>query len=102
MDFNRLLDDLFQALDPVKRIGLRALLHELTATRDIPSVNQAILERAPAVVGADLWRQCCERGLAQILLQAVHDGRVGRVLLEEQRARPETICASFLEVTDRT
>ena len=61
MDFNRLLDDLFQALDPVKRIELRALLHELTATRDIPSVNQAILERAPAVVGADLWRQCCEK-----------------------------------------
>ena len=58
MDFNRLLDDLFQALDPVKRIGLRALLHELTATRDIPSVNQAILERAPAVLVLAGGRPC--------------------------------------------
>ena len=64
MDAIRLLCDLCQVLDPIKRNGLRTLLQELTAkktAREIPSVTQAFLEQAPAVVGAVLWRQCCEK-----------------------------------------
>ena len=64
MDVNRLLVDICQALDPVKRNGLRTLVQELTAkkaAREIPSVTKALVERAPAVVGADLWRECCEK-----------------------------------------
>jgi hypothetical protein len=64
MDVNRLLDDLCQALDPIKRNGLRTLVQELTAqkaARKIPSVTKALLVWAPAVVGADLWRECCEK-----------------------------------------
>ena len=64
MDADRLLRDLCQVLDPTKRNGLRTLLQALTANkteRDMPSVTQAFLEQAPAVVGADLWRQCCEK-----------------------------------------
>ena len=64
MDVNRLLVDLCRVLDPVKRNGLRTLVQELKAkkaAREIPSVTQALLERAPAVVGADLWRECCEK-----------------------------------------
>ena len=59
-----LLRDLCQVVDPIKRNGLRTLLQELKAKKtalEIPSVTQAFLERAPAVVGADLWRQCCEK-----------------------------------------
>ena len=64
MDAIRLLCDLCQVLDPIKRNGLRTLLQALTANKtalEIPSVTQAFLERAPALVGADLWRQCCEK-----------------------------------------
>ena len=61
MDVNRLLVDLCQTLDPVKRNGLRTLVQELTATCEISAVSQAFLERAPAVVGADLWHTCCEK-----------------------------------------
>ena len=63
MDVNRLLVDICQALDPVKRNRLRTLVQELTArkaAREIPSVTKALVERAPAVVGADLWHACCE------------------------------------------
>ena len=64
MDVNRLLLDLCQVLDPVKRNELRTLVQELKAkkaAREIPSVTQALVEQAPAVVGADLWRECCEK-----------------------------------------
>ena len=64
MDVHRLLDDICQVLDPIKRNGLRTLVQELTAqkaAREIPSVTKALVERAPAVVGADLWRECCEK-----------------------------------------
>ena len=64
MDAIRLLCDLCQVLDPIKRNGLRTLLQALTANKtalEIPSVTQAFLEQAPAVVGAVLWRQCCEK-----------------------------------------
>ncbi|CAH0371963.1 unnamed protein product [Pelagomonas calceolata] len=63
-DAIRLYVDLCQVVDPIKRNGLRTLLQELTAkktAREIPSVTQAFLERAPALVGAVLWRQCCEK-----------------------------------------
>jgi len=66
MDFNRLLVDLCRVLDPVKRNGLRTLVQELKAkkaAREIPSVTEALLERAPAVVGADLWFECLEKQL---------------------------------------
>ena len=64
MDVNRLVVDICQALDPVKRNRLRTLVQELTAkkaAREIPSVTKALVERAPAVVGPDLWRACCEK-----------------------------------------
>ena len=64
MDVHRLLDDICQVLDPIKRNGLRTLVQELTAqkaAREIPSVTKALVERAPAVVGADLWHACCEK-----------------------------------------
>ena len=65
MDADQLLRDLRdQVLDPIKRNGLRTLLDALTANKteqDMPSVTQAFLEQAPAVVGADLWRACCEK-----------------------------------------
>ena len=64
MDVHRLLDDICQVLDPIKRNGLRTLVQELTAqkaAREIPSVTKALVERAPAVVGPDLWRACCEK-----------------------------------------
>ncbi len=64
MDAIRLLCDLCQVLDPIKRNGLRTLLQALTANKtalETPSVTQAFLEQAPAVVGAVLWRQCCEK-----------------------------------------
>ena len=44
MDVHRLLDDICQVLDPIKRNGLRTLVQELTAqkaAREIPSVTQA-------------------------------------------------------------
>ena len=53
MDANTLLRDLCQVLDPTKRNELRTLLDALTAkktAREIPSVTQAFLERAPALV----------------------------------------------------
>ena len=63
MDVNRLLVDLCQALDPVKRktphLGPGA--HSQKAAREIPSVTKALVEQAPAVVGADLWHACCEK-----------------------------------------
>ena len=52
MDVNRLLVDLGQGLDPIKRDGLRTLIQELKAN---------FLAKAPAVVGSDLWRECCEK-----------------------------------------
>ena len=64
MDVHRLLDDICQVLDPIKRNGLRTLVQELTAkkaAREIPSVTKALVERAPAVVGAELWHACCEK-----------------------------------------
>ena len=64
MDANTLLRDLCQVLDPTKRNELRTLLQALTANKtalETPSVTQAFLEQAPAVVGAVLWRQCCEK-----------------------------------------
>ena len=64
IDANTLLRDLCQVLDPTKRNELRTLLDALTANKtepDMPSVTQAFLEQAPAVVGADLWRACCEK-----------------------------------------
>ena len=64
MDVHRLLDDICQVLDPIKRNGLRTLVQEPTAqkaAREIPSVTKALVERAPAVVGADLWHACCEK-----------------------------------------
>ena len=65
MDADQLLRDLRdQVLDPIKRNGLRTLLDALIANKtepDMPSVTQAFLEQAPAVVGADLWRECCEK-----------------------------------------
>ena len=64
IDANTLLRDLCQVLDPTKRNELRTLLQALTANKtesDMPSVTQAFLEQAPAVVGADLWHACCEK-----------------------------------------
>ena len=65
MDADQLLRDLRdQVLDPTKRNRLRTLLQALIANKtepDMESVTQAFLEQAPAVVGADLWRQCCEK-----------------------------------------
>ena len=64
MDVNRLVVDICQAIDPVKRNRLRTLVQELTAkksAREIPSVTQALVEQLPAVVGADLWHACCEK-----------------------------------------
>ena len=52
MDAIRLLCDLCQVLDPIKRDGLRTLIQELKAN---------FLAKAPAVVSSDLWRECCEK-----------------------------------------
>ena len=69
MDADQLLRDLRdQVLDPTKRNRLRTLLQALIANKtepDMESVTQAFLEQAPAVVGADLWRECLEKQLRE-------------------------------------
>ena len=56
--------DLIPKLTPTKRRELRYLVRGLKTRKEIggiPSVSAALVARAPALVGAHLWRACVEK-----------------------------------------
>ena len=64
LDLERLMGDLIPKLTPTKRRELRYLVSGLKTRKEIggiPSVSAALVARAPALVGAHLWRACVEK-----------------------------------------
>ena len=64
LDPERLMGDLILKLTPTKRRELRYLVSGLKTRKEIggiPSVSAALVARAPALVGAHLWRACVEK-----------------------------------------
>ena len=64
LDLERLMADLIPKLTPTKRRELRYLVRGLKTRKEIggiPSVSAALVARAPALVGAHLWRACVEK-----------------------------------------
>ena len=64
LDLERLMADLIPKLTPTKRRELRYLVSGLKTRKEIggiPSVSAALVARAPALVGAHLWRACVEK-----------------------------------------
>ena len=64
LDLERLMGDLIPKLTPTKRHELRHLVRGLKTRKEaggIPSVSAALVARAPALVGAHLWRACVEK-----------------------------------------
>ena len=64
LDLERLMADLIPKLTPTKRRELRYLVRGLRTRKEIggiPSVSAALVARAPALVGAHLWRACVEK-----------------------------------------
>ena len=64
LDLERLMADLIPKLTPTKRRELRYLVRGLKTRKvigGIPSVSAALVARAPALVGAHLWRSCVEK-----------------------------------------
>ena len=64
LDLERLMADLIPKLTPTKRRELRYLVRGLVTRKEIggiPSVSAALVARAPALVGAHLWRACVEK-----------------------------------------
>ena len=65
LDLERLMGDLIPKLTPTKRHELRHLMRGLKTRKEaggIPSVSAALVARAPALVGAGLWRACVVGG----------------------------------------
>ena len=64
LDLERLMADLIPKLTPTKRRELRYLVSGLKTRKEIggiPSVSAALVARAPALVGAHLWRACVDK-----------------------------------------
>ena len=64
LDLERLMADLIPKLTPTKRRELRYLVRGLKTRKEIggiPSVSAALVARAPALVGAHLWRSCVDK-----------------------------------------
>ena len=64
LDLERLMGDLIPKLTPTKRRELRYLVRGLRTRKEIggiPSVSAALVARAPALVGAHLWRSCVDK-----------------------------------------
>ena len=64
LDLERLMADLIPKLTPTKRRELQYLVRGLKTRKEIggiPSVSAALVARAPALVGAHLWRSCIEK-----------------------------------------
>ena len=68
LDLERLMADLIPKLTPTKRRELRYLVRGLKTRKvigGIPSVSAALVARAPALVGAHLWRSCIEKRVSE-------------------------------------
>ena len=64
LDLERLMADLIPKLTPTKRRELQYLVRGLRTRKEIggiPSVSAALVARAPALVGAHLWRACIDK-----------------------------------------
>lgn len=63
-DMRRLLEDIVPMLSAERRRVFRRFVKALRDQRsagDIPSLTEALMEKAPDVVGDDLWQQCIDR-----------------------------------------